>query len=349
MLEGTGANPLTASWAEKGQIQTGWQSFALDATTFVNNGTRYLLWAQHDNNLPASNTSLYIASMSNPWTLSSAAVSISAPTLAWEKVGYQVNEGPAVLQRNGRIFLTYSASATDANYCLGLLTASASANLLSASSWAKTQTPVFTSNASTSQYGPGHNSFTVSEDGQSDIMVYHDRSYRDISGDPLNDPNRRTRVQKVYWKADGTPDFGIPIPDGKHPVRLRSYNNPTQYIRHWEYRARIEANVSPLPDSQFRVVTGLAGSGTVSLESTNFPGYYLRHKNFELYVEKGDGTALFNGDASFYQRAGLADAAGLSFESYNYAGRYIRHSSSLLYVQALSGTTASADATFYTE
>jgi GH43 family beta-xylosidase len=349
VLEGTGANPLTASWAEKGQIQTGWQSFALDATTFVNNGTRYLLWAQHDNNLPASNTSLYIASLSNPWTLSSAAVSISAPTLAWEKIGYQVNEGPAVLQRNGRIFLTYSASATDANYCLGLLTASASANLLSPSSWVKTQTPIFTSNANTSQYGPGHNSFTVSEDGQSDLMVYHDRSYRDISGDPLNDPNRRTRVQKVYWKADGAPDFGIPVPDGRHPVRLRSYNYPAQYLRHWEYRARLEANVSPLADSQFRVVTGLAGAGTVSLESTNFPGYYLRHRNVEVYVQKADGTAAFNSDASFHQRAGLADATAVSFESSNYAGRYLRHANNLLYVQALSGTTASADATFYPE
>lgn len=223
---------------EKGQIQTGWQSFSLDATTFVHNGTRYLLWAQHDNSLPASNTSLYIATMSNPWTLSSAAVSISAPTLAWEKIGYQVNEGPAVIQRNGRIFLTYSASATDSNYCLGLLTASASANLLSPASWTKTQTPVFTSNANTSQYGPGHNSFTVSEDGQSDIMVYHDRSYKNITGDPLNDPNRRTRAQKIYWNADGTPNFGIPIPDGRHPVRLRAYNYPNQYIRHWEYRAR---------------------------------------------------------------------------------------------------------------
>ncbi|GAB7036167.1 MULTISPECIES: family 43 glycosylhydrolase [Catenuloplanes] len=349
VLEGTGANPLTASWVEKGQIQTGWQSFALDATTFVNNGTRYLLWAQHDNSLPASNTSLYIATMSNPWTLSSAAVSISAPTLAWEKIGYQVNEGPAVIQRNGRIFLTYSASATDSNYCLGLLTASASANLLSPASWTKTQTPVFTSNVNTSQYGPGHNSFTVSEDGQSDIMVYHDRSYRDITGDPLNDPNRRTRVQKIYWNADGTPNFGIPVPDGRHPVRLRSYNLPSQYVRHWDFRARVESNVTNLADSQFRVVPGLAGAGTVSLESTNYPGYYLRHRNFELFVAKADGTALFNGDASFYQRAGLADPAAVSFESSNYAGRYIRHANNLLYVQAVTGATAPADATFVTE
>ena len=101
------------------------------------------------------------------------------------------------------------------------------------------------SNAATGQWGPGHNSFTVSEDGQSDVLVYHDRSYRDIAGDPLNDPNRRTRVQKLYWNADGTPNFGIPVPDGVTPVRLRSYNFPDRFVRHWEYRARLDAGRDP--------------------------------------------------------------------------------------------------------
>jgi hypothetical protein len=232
---------------------------------------------------------------------------------------------------------------------MGLLTASASDDLLSASSWTKNAGPVFVSNAATSQYGPGHNQFTVSEDGKSDILVYHDRRYKDISGAPLNDPNRRTRVQKIYWKADGTPDFGIPVADGLTPIRLSSYNYPDRFIRHWEHRARIEANVAPLADSQFRVVTGLTGTGTVSLESANFPGYYLRHKNNEVWVEKNDGTTLFAGDASFMARAGLADSAGVSYESFNLPGRYIRHYNYLLYVQAVSTTTARADATFYTQ
>ncbi|MFF4527295.1 family 43 glycosylhydrolase [Streptomyces bluensis] len=348
VLECAAANPITGAWTEKGRIALPLDTFSLDATTFVVNGSRYLCWAQND---PAvgSGTNLYLARLSNPWTITGTPVRISTPTASWETIGHHVNEGPAVIQRNGKVFMTFSASATDANYCMGLLTASASANLLNASSWAKTANPVFASNAATSQYGPGHNSFTVSEDGRSDVLVYHDRGYKDISGDPLNDPNRRTRVQKLYWKADGTPDFGIPVADGPTPVRLSSYNFPDRFIRHWEYRARIEAGVSPLADSQFRVVTGLAGSGTVSLESANFPGSYLRHKNFEVWVEKDDGTAQFRGDASFTARAGLADSAGVSYESYNYPGRYIRHYDYLLSVQALSTTTDRADATFYTQ
>ncbi|WP_246001702.1 family 43 glycosylhydrolase [Allorhizocola rhizosphaerae] len=347
VLENSSANPMSGTWVERGRIVTPLDTFSLDATTFEHNGVRYLAWAQNDG--VNSGTSLYIARMSSPWTITGTPVKISSPTYAWERRGHNVNEGPAVIKRNGRIFMAFSASATDANYCVGLLTASESANLLSASSWVKTSTPVFASNANTSQYGPGHNSFTVSEDGQSDIIVYHDRSYRDISGDPLNDPNRRTRLQKLYWNADGTPNFGIPVADGITPVRLRSHNLSTSYIRHYDYRARVEANVTLLADSQFRIVPGLAGSGTVSLESANFPGYFLRHKNFELWVERNDGSSVFRSDASFFRRAGLADSAGVSFESYNFAGRYLRHSSSLLYVQAVSTASDRSDATYHLE
>jgi GH43 family beta-xylosidase len=345
VMESSSANPLTGTWSAPTRITTAWDTFALDATTFEANGTRYLLWAQSEPGI-ATNSNLYIARMATPKTITGTPVRIAIPTHDWETRGYKVNEGPAVLQRNGRIFISFSASATDANYCLGLLTASASSNLLDPTSWTKNPNPVFTTNTATSQYGPGHNSFTTSEDGQNDILVYHDRNYRDITGDPLYDPNRRTRVQKLYWNTDGTPNFGIPIPDGQTPIRLQSYNYPDRYVRHWDFRARVESNVTALADSQFRIVTGLTGNGSVSLESTNYPGYYLRHKNFVLYVERNDNTAAFRADASFTQRAGLANSAATSFESTNYPGRYLRHTGVDVLLQAISDTTAQADATW---
>lgn len=348
VLESSSANPLTGGWTERGRIATPLDTFSLDATTFTQGSTRYLAWAQNDPNV-GSGTSLYLAAMSNPWTITGNPVRISTPTFGWETVGHRVNEGASVIQRNGRIFMTFSASATDSNYCIGLLTANSGANLLNPASWTKNPQPVFRSNDATGQYGPGHNSFTVAEDGQSDLLVYHDRNYRDISGDPLNDPNRRTRVQKLYWNADGTPNFGIPVPDGITPYRFRSHNNPDRYIRHWEYRARIEANVTNLPDSQFRIVPGLAGGDTVSLESTNFPGYYLRHRNNQMWVERNDNSALFRADASFHRRAGLADSAGVSFESTNFPGRYIRHNQYDLNLQPISTDTDRADATYHLE
>lgn len=340
VLENSSANPLTGTWIERGRIVTPWDTFSLDATTFAANGVRYLVWAQQEPGI-ATNSNLYIARMgADPWQITGPVTRLTVPTLSWETRGYKVAEGPAVLQRNGRLFLTYSASATDANYCVGLLTASAWADPLQASSWTKSPDPVFAGSDATGQYGPGHNSFTVSEDGQSDLLVYHARNYRDISGDPLNDPNRRTRVQKIYWKADGTPDFGIPVPDGATPVRLMSYDTPGNAVRHWGYRVRLEANVTPLADSQFRLVTGLTGAGTVSLESTNFPGHYLRHRNYEAWVDRNDGTSLFRSDASFFRRAGLAGSGTISLESVNFPGYYLRHRSGLLWLERDDGTAA---------
>ncbi|MBK8478170.1 MAG: glycoside hydrolase family 43 protein [Opitutaceae bacterium] len=212
VLENSAANPLEGEWIERGQLRTQWESFALDATTFAHRGTRYLIWAQHD---PAekNNTDLYLARMDSPTSITGPQVRLSRPELDWEKVRYAVNEGPAVLVRHGRVFVTYSAAGTGAEYCLGLLSADENADLLDPKSWAKSPSPVFASNEVNGIFGPGHNCFTTSKDGRTDLLVYHARNYRDIVGDPLRDPNRHTRVQPFVWRTDGTPDFGTPTPE----------------------------------------------------------------------------------------------------------------------------------------
>jgi GH43 family beta-xylosidase len=213
VLENESPNPLEGKWTEKGQIKTKWETFSLDASTFTHKGQRYLLWAQAD---PAikSNTNIYISKMDTPCSVTGPQVMLSQPDLPWERIGYKVNEGPTVLIRNGRIFLTYSAAATDANYCLGLLTAKDDADLLNPASWSKSQKPVFKTSDATSQFGPGHNCFTTTADGKTDLLVYHARNYKEIKGEALHNPDRHTRVQPFTWNADGTPNFGIPAADG---------------------------------------------------------------------------------------------------------------------------------------
>ena len=103
VLENESENPLEGSWVEKGQLKTNWESFALDATTFEHKGIRYLVWAQKDPNI-CGNSNLYIAKMSNPWTIEGKQVMITEPEYDWEKIGFLVNEGPAVINRNGQIF-----------------------------------------------------------------------------------------------------------------------------------------------------------------------------------------------------------------------------------------------------
>jgi GH43 family beta-xylosidase len=214
VLENRSVNPLEGVWEERGQIKTDWESFSLDATSFEHLGVRYLVWAQKDPAI-AGNSNLYIAAMSNPWTIQGPQVMLTQPEFAWETVGFLVNEGPAAIKKNGSIFISYSASATDHHYCIGLISASEASDLLNPSSWSKSREPVFRSSEDTGQYGPGHNCFTLSADGEEDIIVYHARNYKQIQGDPLYDPNRHTRAQSLSWHADGTPDFGIPLADTK--------------------------------------------------------------------------------------------------------------------------------------
>lgn len=73
--------------------------------------------------------------------------------------------------------------------------------------------PVFKTNEENGQYGPGYNSFTVSQYGTEDIFIYHGRNYKEIQGNPLYDPNGHTRAQKLKGNEDGAPDFGVPVED----------------------------------------------------------------------------------------------------------------------------------------
>ncbi len=205
VLSNDSKDPMKGKWKEEGQITTEHDSFSLDATSFEHNGKRYLIWAQ--NLAGMSGTALKMAEMENPTTLTGKEIVLTKPEFSWERVKYNVNEGPAVLKKNGKIFVAYSASATNDNYCLGLLWIDADADILDPNNWHKSPGPVFYSNEDVDRYGPGHNSFTTSEDGKSTIMIYHARDYKEIQGAELEDPNRATRARKIEWTPDGFPDF----------------------------------------------------------------------------------------------------------------------------------------------
>ncbi len=210
-----GPDAMTGTWTVLGQLTTPWDSFTLDSTSFVHRGTRYLAWAQREPGIE-TNSNLYLAPLATPLTLAAKPARLAVPTLDWEIRGFKVAEAPALLARNGKLFMTYSASATDARYCMGMLTARDDADIMDPAAWTKSPQPVFKSSPAHKVFGPGHNSFTVDERGR-DILVYHARDYEAIKGDPLFDPNRHTRVQTFKYKPDGTPDFGEPVANG--PLR----------------------------------------------------------------------------------------------------------------------------------
>jgi GH43 family beta-xylosidase len=209
ILKCQGQDPMADPWVEMGQIQRSdddiysFESFSLDATILEHKGELYYIWAEKvAAGIGISN--LYIARMETPTKLATAQVLLTTPDYDWERVDIWVNEGPSVIKRDGRIFLTYSASATGEGYCMGMLSIGEEEDLLDPRAWKKEKQPVLASDGALGFYGPGHNSFTKLPDGE-DICVYHARTYADIQGDPLYDPNRHAFVMKVLWDEKGTP------------------------------------------------------------------------------------------------------------------------------------------------
>ena len=89
-------------------------------------------------------------------------------------------------------------------------------------------------------------------------------------------------------------------------------------------------------EASWTVVTGLGNSACYSFESVDTPGSYIRHYEFELYVNADDGTTLFAQDATFCSETGL-EGSGTSIRSWSYPTRYFRHYDNVLYVASEGG------------
>ena len=205
VLECAGEDPLTGTWMERGMLEAAdaftFQDFSLDMTVFTHEDKLYCVWAEKvSTGKKISN--LYIAEMESPLKLKTEQILLSSPDYDWERIDFWVNEGPAVIMRGGKIYITYSASATGKCYCMGILSIDAGEDLLDPGNWVKSRYPVLFSDSTKGLYGTGHNSFVKSEDGREEIVFYHARQYDEISGDPLYDPNRHTYRMKVGWKED---------------------------------------------------------------------------------------------------------------------------------------------------
>ncbi|MCE6994985.1 family 43 glycosylhydrolase [Saccharothrix sp. S26] len=73
------------------------------------------------------------------------------------------------------------------------------------------------------------------------------------------------------------------------------------FLRHRDYRVRLEANTGTAQfraDATFCAVAGSV-TGSVSLASFNFPDRRVRHRDHELWLDTYQDTAQFRGDSSF--------------------------------------------------
>lgn len=221
-LENSSPDPLRGEWVMKGKLADASDKWAIDGSVFEHRGTLYLVWSgwEGDTN---GRQDIYIARMKNPWTIEGERVRLSIPEYPWEKVGdiknnsddpphVDVNEGPQILKHKDKLFLIYSASGCwTEHYALGMLVASAESDPLDRTSWKKHPQPVFQHSPASRAYGTGHNSFFKSPDGTEDWILYHANSKPDQGCGRRRQP----RAQRFAWRADGTPDFGTPVPAGE--------------------------------------------------------------------------------------------------------------------------------------
>jgi GH43 family beta-xylosidase len=217
VLESSGEAP-TSEFRLKAELYTGDDvasgsdnRWAIDGTIFEHRGQRYLLWSGWENEQDAQ--WLYIATMSNPWTISSNRVRMCAnDDFHWERIDETgasrgLNEAPQVLSRDGRVVVIFSASASwQPTYKLGMLALAPGGDPMKGAAWSKFSAPVFESTVMT--WGVGHCGFTQSPDGREDWIVYHAKLERRPNW------NRAIHTQRFSWSAAGEPEFGSPLPAG---------------------------------------------------------------------------------------------------------------------------------------
>lgn len=167
---------------------------------------------------------IYVAQMSNPYTLATSRVKISSPDQPWERLGHKlpepdshnitdvyVNEGPQSVIVDGKLYLIYSANGcwTD-YYSLGALVLNPEGNVLDPTAWKKLPGPLFSTDEKAGVFAPGHNGAFMSADQKEYWLIYHANSGPNLGCGTFRSP----RMQPYNW-TDAGPVFGRPVPAGK--------------------------------------------------------------------------------------------------------------------------------------
>lgn len=165
--------------------------WSIDGTLFYHKDKLYMAVAMGD---------LKICEMESPTKIKTEPRTLITADYEWERQMLPIVEGPAVLEKDGKLFMVYSASDCRCDgYCLGLLTFKGG-DILNPDNWEKSPEPVFKS--ANGFFGPGHCSFT--KYGDKDIIAYHANT---VSG---SGPTGSYLCLGVFDWIDGKPYFDAP-------------------------------------------------------------------------------------------------------------------------------------------
>ncbi|MFE2749233.1 AbfB domain-containing protein [Streptomyces scopuliridis] len=166
------------------------------------------------------------------------------------------------------------------------------------------------------------------------------------------DTARVRAANQALIQASWAPAPPVTLPTGQYTsLRVTTPGHTNKYLRHYEqlvHTAVVDGGSDGLlkNDATWKVVTGLANSQCYSFESRNYPGEYLRHRDFRIRRDANDGSALFRADATFCTVAGTG---GVRLSSANLPGSYIRHINSEVWLATPGGAHAWDNPATFTE
>ena len=217
VIENPSDDPMKGEFRMKGVLKTNdeW-NFGIHPSTFVVGNRQYLVWSGWPKRRSETETQcIYIAGMSNPWTVSTRRVMISKPTHEWERQWINpdgtrsaypiyVNENPQpVVSRDGKkVAIYFAASACWTPYaCLGVMYADTKANLLDSRSWHKSGNPVTIGNGLDSIRGASNICVVDNNKGNDPYMLYETKFYDKTAHNYV----KQIRLRTIEWGQDGLP------------------------------------------------------------------------------------------------------------------------------------------------
>ncbi|MGW3402316.1 AbfB domain-containing protein [Streptomyces zhihengii] len=156
------------------------------------------------------------------------------------------------------------------------------------------------------------------------------------------DEARVRAANQALINASRNPAAPTALPTGvNRSLRVTTPGFTDRYLRHQDalgFTEVVNASSSALlkADATWKIVPGLADGACYSFESRNFPGQYLRHREYRVYKEAGDG-ALFRADATWCPAPATG---GVRLASYNFPDQYLRHYASEVWLATPGGTHA---------
>jgi len=199
VVESDGTDPLGPYHFKGKLVPPGADDWEIDPVLVPQAGGLYIAWSgagTEGHNL------IYVAPMSDPWTISGPRTYLAAPGGCPE-----VREAPSILQHGGTTFLVYSTCDTGKpDYQLWTMSIPTNGDPTHAGAWTTSAAASFARNDGAGVWGPGSNGFFRSPDGTEDWIVYHGKNTSQYTYD-----GRDTRAQKIAWNADGTPNLGAPV------------------------------------------------------------------------------------------------------------------------------------------